>query len=94
MESNLGEQIAEAVNAAVRDELAARQQQWMDRGKQEADREIARIQDQFVRENRELLEALEIGDAQLDVLRQQLQVGIDSPQEIIGRGRQLLDMFQ
>ena len=66
----------------------------MDRGKQEADREIARIQDQFVRENRELLEALEIGDAQLDVLRQQLQVGIDSPQEIIGRGRQLLDMFQ
>lgn len=94
LESNLGEQIAEAVNAAVRDELAARQQQLMDRGRQEADREIARLQNQFLRENRELLEALEIGDAQVDALRQQLQAGIDSPEEIIGRGRQLLDMFQ
>ena len=66
----------------------------MDRGRQEADREIARLQNQFLRENRELLEALEIGDAQVDALRQQLQAGIDSPEEIIGRGRQLLDMFQ
>ena len=94
LESNLGEQIAEAVNAAVRDELAARQQQLLDRGRREADRELARLQNQFLQENRELLDKLEIGDAQLDALRQQLQTGIDSPEEIIGRGRQLLDIFQ
>ena len=58
------------------------------------ERELGSLQRNLMEDQRELLESLEIGDEQLDLIKQQLMAEAGSPDQLIGQGKKLLEIFK
>ncbi|MCP4194374.1 MAG: TIGR03545 family protein [Planctomycetaceae bacterium] len=94
LRSDLGTQIASSLNAAIQAELVERQRELIERGNRVVERELGTLQRNLVKDQRELLESLEIGDEQLELIKQQLMAQAGSPDQIIGQGKKLLEIFK
>jgi uncharacterized protein (TIGR03545 family) len=90
LSSNLGPELASGLRQAVQQELAARQQQLLDRAHQQVAGQLDRLQQDLVAQHGDILRRLEIGDEQLDQLKSQLTARLGSPAELISRGKKLL----
>lgn len=88
--SNLGAELAQGLNHALQQELAARQEQLLAKANQELDQELNQLQQQLMSKQGDILKKLEIGDDQLDQLRKMLTAGMGDPNDLISRGKKLL----
>ena len=94
LQSNLGPQLAAGLQAAVRNELAEREQQLLAMANQRAEEELAKLQQQLAEKHQSLLQKLELGDEQLDQFKRQLLAQVQSPEQLIGQGKKLLDRMR
>ncbi len=94
LQSNLGPQLAAGLQAAVQNELAVREQQLLAMANERAEAELAQLQQKLVQKHQGLLQQLELGDAQLDQFKRQLLARVQSPEELIGQGKKLLDRWR
>ena len=94
MQSTLGPQLAASLNQAMKSELDRRRQQLTVQGEELVQKELDDLQQRLVSEHQDILAKLEIGDEQLKMIRSQLTASLGSPEQIIGRGKQLLDMLK
>jgi uncharacterized protein (TIGR03545 family) len=94
MQSTLGPQLAASLNQAIQVELDRRRQQLTAQGEQMVQSELDDLQQKMVSEHQDILKKLEIGDEQLKMIRSQLTASLGSPEQIIGRGKKLLDLLK
>jgi uncharacterized protein (TIGR03545 family) len=94
LQSTLGPQLAASLNQAIQTELDRRRQQLTVQGEQLVQNELNNLQQRLVSEHQEILQKLEIGDEQLQMIRNQLTASLGSPDQIIGRGKKLLDLLK
>lgn len=89
LKSNLGPHLASGLNRAVKQELAAKEQQLMAKAHEEVDAELDKLQDKLVADHGKILERLEMGDEQMEQLRTQLMAHVGSPSDLLRRGKKL-----
>ena len=92
LRSNLGPALERGLNVAFQQELTARQEQLLAKAHHELDQHVARFEQQLARRQGEVLQKLQIGDAQLAELKQMAsQIGL--PADLQGGKNALLDGF-
>ena len=94
MQSTLGPQLAASLNQAMQVELDRRRQQLSVQGEQLVQKELDDLQQRLTAAHQDILKKLEVGDEQLKMIRSQLTASLGSPEQIIGRGKQLLDLLK
>ncbi len=90
LRSNLGPQLATGLNQAVRQELAAREQQLLAKADSEVKEELDKLQEKLAADHGKILERLEVGDEQMQQIRTLLTARIGSPSDLLKRGKKLL----
>ena len=79
LKSNLGPALATGMNAAFRQELAARQEQLLAKAHQEVDQKVGKFEQQLMQKQREVMQKLQVGDNQIAELKRLLASHVGLP---------------
>ncbi len=94
LQSNLGPQLADGMNAILRNEIAAREKQLAEKADAEIDRQMAKFEQKLVKRHGDILKKLELGDSELAMLKNEIASRVGAPSEVLDKGKELLKLFR
>ena len=94
LQSNLGPQLADGMNAILHNEIAAREKQLTEKADAEIDRQMARFEQKLVQRHGDVLKKLELGDSELAMLKNEIASRVGAPSEVLDKGKELLKLFR
>jgi uncharacterized protein (TIGR03545 family) len=94
LDSNLGPQLAEALNRAFRTELAARERQLQTKTDQLINEQLAQAEQKLIQRHADVLKKLDLGDRELAMIKTQIATRLGTSSNVLERGKKLFDRFR